>query len=138
MGLLKGKKMLLKYDYDFAVDGGAVSTIALSQVAGNELLAGYKVVGMYVVVETAITSGGSPTLTIGNTTDADGYAADCVALLDKGFQAGEVAGDLIYDDTNDHLIMYSPLVADDLDMNIVIGTAALTAGKFAIYLEILA
>ena len=117
MSFLKGEKKLLKYSYDFAVDGGAVSTIELFQDAGNALIAGVKVVGMYVVVETAVASAGSPTLTIGNTTAAAGYAADCYAFLDLGFQNGEVAASLIYDDTNDHPIMYSPLLAADLDLS---------------------
>ena len=140
MGFLKGEKMLMKFEYDFAVDGGAIGAIAMRQVAGLALEAGLKVVGAYVVEETAITSGGSPTLTIGNTTDADGYFADIIALLaaKAGVMVGEAAGDLIWDDTNDHRIMYGPLVANDLDVNIVIGTAALTAGKFALYLEVLA
>lgn len=140
MSLLTGEKMLMKFEYDFAVDGGAVAAIAMRQVAGNSLLAGYKIVNAYVVVETAITSGGTPTVVIGNTADADGYFADTLALMvaNGGFMAGEVAGALIWDDANDHNVMYSLVAANTLDVNVTVGTAALTAGKFALYLEILA
>jgi hypothetical protein len=140
MGLLKGEKMLMKFEYDFDVDGGAIAAIPLRQVAGNALLAGYKVTNAYVIVEDAITSDGTPTVVIGNTADADGYFADTLALMvaNGGFMAGEVAGDLIWDDTNDHNIMYSIAAANTLDVNVTVGTAALTAGKFSLFLEILA
>lgn len=139
MSYLKGEKKLMRFEYDFDKDGGAVSAISLSQAAKNDL-DGLKIVNAYVVVEEDLASGGTPTITFGNTTDADGYMVDCFSELDSkgGIMAGEVAGALIFDDTNDHLLMYSPSVADDKDVVMTIGTAALTAGKLAFYLEVLA
>jgi len=139
MGFSRGQKLIKKYEYDFAVDGGAVSAIPLRSTS-SALHAGCHITNMYIITETLITSDGSPTMVIGNTTDADGYFADITALVsgsvDGSLMNGEVAGALLWDDTNDHAIMYSPTEdADDLDMNLTIGTAALTAGKFALYVE---
>jgi len=139
MGLAGNDKQLMKFEYDFAVDGGAQGAIALRQVAGNALEAGVHITDIYVIAETLLTSAGTPTVTLGNTTDADGYAEDIYALVSgsgkAALRAGEVAGALVWDDTNDHAILYSPLVADDLDLNLTVGTADLTAGKLVVYVE---
>ena len=138
MNYLKGEKFTLGYEYDFGVDGGATSTIPLRQFAGNAIDGSIWVTNAYCIVDTAITSGGTPTITFGNTTDADGYAINSLALLqgaNLGFKTGQVAGALIWDDTNDVGIMYKPLIADDFDTSITIGTAALTAGKLRFFLE---
>lgn len=141
MSLVKGEKQLVKFEYDFAVDGGAISAIALRQEIGVDLVAGMQITDMYVVAENLVTSAGTPTMVIGNTTDADGYFADIFALVSGSGKAslrvGEVAGALLYDDTNDHRILYAPLVAADLDLNLTVGTAALTAGKLAVYVELI-
>lgn len=139
MGLPKNQTLVNKYEYDFSVSGGAVSTIAMTNAGLNAIPAGVKIERVMLVADTLLTSAGTPTVTIGNTTDADGYFADVWALMSGSGKAsivgGEVAGDLIWDDTNDHGILYSPLVANDLDFNVTIGTAALTAGKLSLYVE---
>lgn len=140
MSIVRNQKSLLRFEYDFAEDGGAVGAIPLRPDV-TALKAGMKILDAYVVVETALDSGGSPTVILGNTTDDDGYFADFYASVSgsaEGLRAGEVAGDLIWDDTNDHLIMYSPAVANDLDLNLTVGTDALTAGKLSVYLEVIA
>lgn len=140
MSIVKNQKSLLRFEYDFDKDGGAIGAIPLrADVTG--LKAGMLITDAYVVVESAITSGGTPTMILGNTTDDDGYFADFFASVSgsaAGLRAGEVAGALIWDDTNDHHILYAPAVADDLDLNITVGTAALTAGKLSVYLEVIA
>lgn len=53
-------------EYDFAVDGGAVSTITLRSAAGaslgNTIPTGAVVTGGYIEVDTIVTSGGAATL----------------------------------------------------------------------------
>jgi len=138
MSLVFNEKQLLRFEYDFAKDGGAVGVIPL-RADITELAAGMHVVNAYVVQETDLVAvGGS--VTIGNTTDADGFFADVVALAasKKAFMVGEVAGALLYDDTNDHLIMYSPAVANDFALALTVATAPITAGKLSVYVEVLA
>lgn len=139
MGFQKDKILINKYEYDFSVSGGAVSTIAMVNKGYNDLTDECKITKVTLIADTLLTSAGTPTVVIGNTTDADGYFADVYALMSgsgKGaIQGGEVAGALIWDDTNDHEIVYSPSAANDLDLNITIGTAALTAGKLTMYIE---
>lgn len=63
----------LVYKYDFAELGGATGTLALGNLPDN-----FVVSEMYVYIDTTITSGGTPTLIIGEDGggDADGYFAD--------------------------------------------------------------
>jgi len=138
MTLPKNKLTLLKYTYDFAVSGGAVSSITLTSNFGS-IVEGMIIKRAYILVDTALASAGSPTLTIGNTGDKDGYFADIVALAGAAnavINSGSVAGALLWDDTNDHEIYYRvDSTANNQDLVVTIGTAALTAGKLDIYLE---
>lgn len=138
MGVQFNDKQLLRFEYDFAKDGGAVGVIPL-RADITELAAGMHVLNVYVVQEADLVAvGGS--VTLGNTTDPDGFLADFVALAasKKAFMAGEVAGALLWDDTNDHHVVYSPAVADDLDLALTVATAPITAGKLSVYVEVLA
>lgn len=139
MGYPKNEEQTLFYEYDFARDGGAVSTISLTSKI-NALKEGVIVRGVEVRVKTALDSAGSPTVTLGNTGDADGYLADFYSLAGTAgnvINEGEVAGALIWDDTNDHKIHYRvDSTANNQDLVLDIGTAALTAGKLEIMLTI--
>ena len=125
-----------EYLYDFAVDGGAVSTIDLS--ANNLLPEGAVVLDCWARVITACTSGGSATIAWGPTSDADGYsgAAIAVASFTDGavFNAAGQDSALLWDGTNDHRIYFEVGATSD-DFKITIGTAALTAGKIKFCLE---
>ena len=124
------------FEYDFAVDGGAVSAIPLRALV-TPLTAGMFITDMYIHVETALASAGSPTATLGNT-DVDGFFADIVALAGSDnavIRVGEVAGALLWDDTNDHEIEFLVNSADDADFTVTIGTNALTAGKVIFIVE---
>ena len=135
MPKLKNEKQLARFEYDFAVDGGAVSSIPL-RANISELSEGMIISDMYVFVEEALTSAGSGhTVTIGNT-DVDGFFADINALAvanNSAIRVGEVAGALMYDDTNDHLLAYR--VGSDVSLDLVVGVEALTAGKLTVYVE---
>lgn len=138
MGYPRNEEFFVKYDYDFAAQGGAVSTISLAADV-NGLEENVIVKDVYVIVKTALTSGGSATVTLGNTADPDGYLADIFALAGTDnavINSGAVAGALIWDDTNDHGIHYRVTsAANTQDLVLDIGTAALTAGKLEIYLR---
>lgn len=138
MGFPRNEDFKLKYDYDFSSQGGAVSSITLSSDI-NAIEEGVIVKRVMVVTKTALASAGSPTVTLGNTGDTDGYMADFYALAgaaDAVINSGEVAGALIWDDTNDHEIWYPvDSTANNQNLVLTIGTAALTAGKLEIYLE---
>ena len=137
MGLLKNEKQLAKFEYDFAVDGGAVGAIDLRPKI-TSLEAGMVITDIYIYVETALASGGSATVTVGNV-DADGFFADIFALAgsdNNAIRIGEVAGALMWDDTNDHALLYR--VSTDTSLALTVGTAALTAGKLQVFVEYLA
>jgi len=137
MPKLKNEKQLARFDYDFAVDGGAIGEIPL-RANISELSTGMIISDIYIVVEEALSSDGSPTVTVGNT-DVDGFFADIAALAGSNnnvIRVGEVAGELMYDDTNDHLLLYR--VGSDTDLNLTVGTAALTGGKLVVYVEFFA
>lgn len=136
MGLIKNDPQILKYTYDFAKDGGAVGAITLgADILGVE--EDFIIQGISVFTEVAVTSGGSPSVTLGNTSDPDGYFADMIAagIASVGgvINEGALAGALIWDDTNDHNIEFRiTSAADTQDLLLTVGTAALTAGKLVI------
>lgn len=127
----------MTFEYDFSVDGGAIGAIALRQVAGNALEAGVRISDMFLIQDTDVTSAGTPTVVVGNTTDADGYFANVVTLLGSKdcIRVGEVDGALVFDATDNKKVMYSPVTAANLDLNITVGTAALTGGKLRVLVE---
>lgn len=138
MSIIKNKDVILKYTYDFARDGGAVGDINLTADV-VPAAAGLVVRGISVHVATALTSGGTPTLTFGNEDDTDGYLADVWATLGQAagstIREGEVAGALLWDDTNDHALEYVIPDAGAAVPSLSIGTAALTAGALVVYLR---
>jgi hypothetical protein len=70
-------------EYDFAVDGGAVSTITLRSAAsgslGNEIPAGSVITGGYIEVDTIVTSGGAATVAVNGEAAGDLLVAAAVA-----------------------------------------------------------
>jgi hypothetical protein len=112
--------------YDFAVDGGAISTIALS---GGLLPipAGAIIVGGYVDVTTALTSGGAATIAMQVEAANDILTAVAVAtwsLGRKNILPALTTGALTAS------TYVKPTVARDI--SIVIAAAALTAGAFRV------
>jgi hypothetical protein len=138
--LASQKEHLFEYEYDFSVDGGAVSSIALRPLPSNAKLAeGDVVVGFYAKVETAFTSGGSATVTLGNTADTDGYSVDffSAASANAILTPGVLDGALLWDSTADALKGYYVTSASNTqNLSITVGTAALTAGKLRVYLRV--
>jgi len=140
MTLRKGELITKEYLYDFAVDGAISGVFQLrpTDPNGNELPTGFVVSKCAAVVETAITPSASRTMTVGTETDADGFLADVIAVYNAGgvVRNGEIAGALLWDDTNDHEIDYKvPNVAASKSIVMEIGTGVLTAGKVRVILE---
>jgi hypothetical protein len=133
----RNEEFALRYDYDFSKDGGAVSAITLNPNI-NAIEEGFILRRVRIVVKTGLTSGGAATLTLGNTTDPDGYMADFFSLVGSDnlvVNSEAVGGALIWDDTNDHMIEYAiDSTAANQDLLLTVGTAALTAGVMEIYL----
>lgn len=130
---MKNQLCSQEYLWDFSVDGGAVSAIALSSKNGKDSLPlGAVVVDVVAKVETLCTSGGSATLAWGPTADADGFSGPAIAVA--SLTAGAVFGReqkpaLLQDDTAKAAKYHSCIVANDADFKVTIGTAAMTAGK---------
>lgn len=137
----KNEKLMKEFVYDFSVLGGATGTINLTSVDPNSdlLPEGFVIDSISVHTSTAITSGGTPTITIGNGADADGYFVDVFAsasAANSSFGLGQLAGALVWDDTNDVAKKYRITSSSTTqDVSIVVGTAAITAGKFSVLFE---
>ncbi len=114
-----------KGEYDFAVDGGAVGTITLRSDGpdsiGNDIPAGAVIMGGYLEVDTAVVSA---TGTVAVQAEAAGD------LLAATGQAGLTIGrkSLVPVFTG----ATSVKTTARRNMQIVIGTAVLTAGKFRV------
>lgn len=124
----------ISYEYDFAVDGGDVGSIGLREFAVNKLKAGLIVKKAIIHVETALVSGAG-SATIGDGTDDDGFFVDLVGVAAGSYSSLDASqgGALLKNNDTNSLeaeLMYE-VDADTLPQ-LVIGTGALTAGKFKI------
>ena len=108
-------------DYDFAVDGGAVSTITLR--GDNSIPSGAVITGGYVDVETACASA-TGTIAIQTEGAGDILAATAEAGLTAGRKSVVPAG----------TGATSVKTTAARNVKIVIATAAFTAGKFRVVL----
>lgn len=111
--------------YDFATDAGAVGAINLR---GDMVPSGAVVVASYVKVESAVTSGGAATVSLGIQTAVDvrAVATDLTtapSLATTGVKVGLVTNAL------------PALTTADKHIVATIATAALTAGRFSVLVE---
>lgn len=110
----------IEIEYDFAKDGGATGALDVLKVKDASVVR-----AAYFKVDTACTSGGSATLGLGISGDAAGLvAATAVASLTTG---------AVIDGAS---IGTGYKLAADAVIQATIGTAALTAGKVSIVIEI--
>ncbi len=128
---IKGRKQLYHAVYDFNVDGGAKdSAIELFSLKANTIVHDF-----WMEVENAVV-GSSSTIEVGITGgDTDGIfgqMAEATAVADL-VSSDQEKGALLFDDTNDHSIRKKFTTAETLDL--LIGTADLTAGKLHFYCE---
>lgn len=128
---IKGKTQLAHAVYDYAIDGGAVGAIDLFSLPANTI-----VHDAWYEVETALGSGGLATVEVGVTGgDTDGYftqSAFSALTLDKVSSDYE-KGALLFDTTEDSSLRYKVSTAETIAL--LIGTAALNAGKVHFYVE---
>ncbi|MBL0320679.1 MAG: hypothetical protein IPP74_15500 [Alphaproteobacteria bacterium] len=117
-----------EYVYDFAVDGGAVSTIDLSAKQGfAPLPSGAVVKSVHYKVVSALTSGGSATVSIGDANATARYLA-LTAFDNAAYAAGNVAAAAIG-------VPMNVSAAARGQFGISIAVAALTAGKIVFFVE---
>jgi len=122
--------LVVRGRYDFAVDGGAVSTIAIT--AGTPIPSGSVVVGGYVDVTTPLTSGGAATIACQVEAANDILTAVAVASWTAGRKnvlPAPASGALT--------AATAVKTTADRNISIVIGTAALTAGVFDVVLYVM-
>lgn len=116
-------------EFDFAVDGGAVSTITLRSAGGaslgNTIPAGSVITGGYLEVDTAVTSGGAATLGVNSEGEGD-------------LVAGTVVSGAPWSTTGRKSLTPAFTGATSLkttaarSLAVTVGVAALTAGKFRV------
>lgn len=115
--------------YDFAVDGGAVSTIPLRNPGGSslgsEIPNGSVILGGYIDVETPLASAGAATVALSSQGAADLLAA---TAFDNAIWSGAGRKDIIPDSTGSTAVKTTA----SRTLSAVIATAALTAGKFRV------
>jgi hypothetical protein len=121
---LEPAKRVAYFEYDFAKDGGAVGEITLR---GDALPEGAIVHDGMIHVHTAVTSGGAPTVALHLLNAQDVLAETLKATLALAavlatVPVGTAATAILNTTANNKLKM-------------VIGVAALTAGKFVVALE---
>lgn len=116
-------------EYDFAVDGGAVSTITLRAApgysVGNTIPSGSVIVGGYLEVDTALDSGGAATVAVNSEGAGDLVAA---AAFDGAPWSTTGRKDLVPDFTGSATVKTTA----QRSLAITIAAAALTAGKFRV------
>lgn len=114
--------------YDFAVDGGAVSTIAL--MGATRIPSGATILGGWIEVHTTLTSGGAATIAVQVEAAGDIVPAVAVASWTAGRKKIVPAMD-----TSAALAAATDVrTTAARDISAVIAAAALTAGKFSVVL----
>lgn len=124
-GLDPAKKVAY-FEYDFAMDGGAVGALAMR---GDKLPNDAVITSGMIHVNTACTSGGAATVTMGVETAVDVRASTAVAAL-----TANALLDTVPVGTAATAIRTT---AGGKGVTLTIGTAALTAGKITLALEYL-
>lgn len=121
--------VMVRGRYDFAVDGGAVSTIALT--TGTPIPSGSVIVGGYVDVLTQLTSGGAATIACQVEAANDILTAVAVASWTAGRK------NVLPAPTTGALTASTAVKTTAArNISIVIATAALTAGVFDVVLYV--
>jgi hypothetical protein len=114
-----------KFQYSFAVDGGAISTITLTTQKGlQKLPAGAIVKQVIIDVLTEPTSSGLATVALGANSTTDLLAATAIASL-----TGRVAGVPV------GTAATAVKVTAETGLKVTIAAFALTAGKFNVFVE---
>lgn len=114
-------------EYSFAADGGAVGAITLrsGNSAGNGIPGGSVILGGYIEVDTAVTSGGAATISVGSEGAADLLAATAISGAPWSTTGRKSVIPVFTGVTT-----VKTTVARSL--TITIATAALTAGAFRV------
>ena len=118
-----GRLKTVRGEYDFAVDGGAVSTITLR--GDNTIPSGSVILGGYIEVDTILTSGGAATVAASSEA-----AGDLLAAAAFGGAPWSTTGrkSIIPVFTGATTVKTTAVRS----LSIAIATAALTAGKFRV------
>lgn len=129
------EKVCLAYEYDFAVDGGAVGAITLRNVGVNGLKAGLSVVKATLIVETAVASA-SGAATIGYTGQADAFFVDFVGEVAGAYSSmSALGGDQLRASATSVESELALRLTSDIAPLMTITTGAVTAGKFKVVFE---
>lgn len=126
VGLAGGAPKIAVGLYSFATDGGAVGDITLR---GDSIPSGAIITDVLIHVDTALTSGGAATVALKAESAADLNAADAISGAPWS-TTGAKRGDLDADTAPVKTTAARSIVA-------TVGTAALTAGKFSVYVTYL-
>ena len=121
--MLRNEKQLIRFEYDFAVDGGDVGAIELRPDV-TQLREGMIVTSMIIHAETALDGEATPTVTFGDGTAASAFAANQYGNLDS-------ADDVV------NISDLAVLLGEDPKLTMTVGTEALTAGKLEVYAEVI-
>lgn len=130
---VNNNKNMYRFTYDFDVLGGAVGTVQLKDDQGLPavLPAGAIIQRSYVDVVTAVTSGGAATVALRSVNAADILGATAIAGLVvgkvEGIQVGSMATAIKMPST-------TPYTGQAVSATIAV--AALTAGKFYLFVEV--
>ena len=126
VGLGTGRRRLAVCLYDFSVDGGAVGDITLR---GDSIPSGAIITDVLIHVYTALTSGGAATVALKAESAADLNAADAISGAPWS-TTGAKRGDLT--------ATTAPVkTTASRTPTATVATAALTAGKFSVYVSYL-
>ena len=127
-GVGNPRLMVARGVYDFAVDGGAVSTIAL--MGDTSIPSGATIVGGWIEVHTQLTSGGAATIAV----QVEGAGDIVPAVAVASWTAGRKQ--IVPGLTAGSALAASAVVRTTAarDISAVIAAVALTAGRFSVVL----
>ena len=128
------------FKYDADSDAKTTGEHTLKDPDGNALSlpAGFVITAGWVEVVEAVTSGGSATIewgTQGTSNDPNGFIESTGKASLTANSIHPFAGGLVHNGSNSAAAVAKRIITTDDPVSITIGTAALTGGKFYVYVQ---
>lgn len=137
MSFEKNVIQTIAYEYDFAIDGGAIGAKELRSLNVNKLKSGLLIVEAELKIITAL-AGASATAVIGDADDDNGYFLEFNTVAAGNYSSHSIdRGGAFLRSTvaTSPVAMGNKLIKEvlaDRPVLLTVGTAALTAGKFEV------
>lgn len=132
MSFQRWKPLEFVYEYDHAIDGGLIGDINLRLIGNNPMNEQTTINGVTLYFFQTFVGNSTPSVTLGNSSDRDGFFVDFFALAQAGsvLRNAQLEGAFLWDHTAKNEKVYKPSSAAVAVPSITIANYNVVAGKF--------